>query len=114
MKMCQQSYVYPMMNKSNTVVYAGVTSDLEKRIYEHKRKLVDGFTRRYNINKLVYYEIFDHIQDAISREKQIKAGSRAKKMDLIKSMNPNFEDLSQTFEIASPPAGLAMTAHLND
>ena len=94
-----------MTNKSNTVVYAGVTSNLEKRVYEHKCKLVDGFTKRYNINKLVYYEIFDHIQDAISREKQIKAGSRAKKIDLIKSMNPNFEDLSQRFEIASPLRG---------
>jgi len=75
------------------VIYTGVTSGLKKRVYEHKEKLADGFTKKYNVNKLVYYEIFDDIKDAILREKQIKAGSRAKKLDLIKSVNPEFSDL---------------------
>ena len=105
MKFDQQSYVYLMMNKNNTVIYTGVTHDLEKRVYEHKNKLIAGFTNRYNINRLVYFEIFDRIEDAILREKQIKAGSRAKKIALIKSINPNFEDLDQEFEIASPLRG---------
>lgn len=82
-----------MTNKVNTVIYAGVTSDLKKRVYEHKEKLADGFTKKYNINKLVYYEIFDDIRDAILREKRIKAGSRAKKIALIDSINPEFKDL---------------------
>jgi len=82
-----------MTNKVNTVIYTGVTGDLKKRIYEHKEKLVDGFTKKYNVNKLVYYEIFDNIKDAILREKQIKAGSRAKKLNLIKLNNPEFRDL---------------------
>jgi len=88
-----KGYVYLMMNKRNTVIYAGVTSNLKKRIYEHKQKLIDGFTKKYNVDKLVYCEIFNDIQSAIEREKQIKAGSRKKKIDLIKSMNPGFEDL---------------------
>lgn len=91
--MSKEGYVYLIANKSNTVVYTGVTSDLVKRIYEHKNKLVKGFTAKYNVNKLVYYEVFDDIQDAISREKQIKAGSRAKKEELIRSSNPLYADL---------------------
>lgn len=75
------------------MIYTGVTSDLQKRIYEHKQKLIDGFTKKYNVNKLVYYEAFDNIENAIIREKQIKAGSRKRKEDLIKSMNPTFKDL---------------------
>jgi putative endonuclease len=89
----QQSYVYFMMNRNNTVIYTGVTADLQKRAYEHKQKLADGFTKKYHVNKLVYFEVFDRIEDAISREKQIKAGSRAKKIELIKSINPEFKDL---------------------
>ena len=89
----KQGYVYLLTNKVNTVIYTGVTSGLKKRVYEHKEKLADGFTKKYNVNKLVYYEIFDDIKDAILREKQIKAGSRAKKLDLIKSVNPEFSDL---------------------
>lgn len=77
----------------DTVIYTGVTSDLQKRIYEHKEKLVNGFTKKYNVNRLVYYEAFDSIEDAITREKQIKAGSRKKKLDLISSINPDFKDL---------------------
>jgi len=82
-----------MTNKLNTVLYTGVTSNLKERVYQHKQKLVDGFAKKYNINKLVYYEMFDSIINAIEREKQIKAGSRKKKLDLIKSKNPNFKDL---------------------
>ncbi len=89
----RQSYIYFMTNKRNTVLYTGVTSDLKKRVYEHKEKLIRGFTKKYNIDKLVYYEVFDDIENAILREKQIKAGSREKKMSLIKSMNPEFKDL---------------------
>ena len=82
-----------MTNKTDTVIYTGVTSGLQKRIYEHKEKIVEGFTKKYNVNKLVYYEAFDSIEDAISREKQIKAGSRKKKIGLISSLNPDFKDL---------------------
>ena len=89
----KHGYVYLMTNKANTVIYTGVTSDLKKRIYEHKEKMVEGFTKKYNINKLVYYEISDNIEDAILREKQIKGGSRKNKLDLIRGANPNFKDL---------------------
>jgi len=91
--MDKQYYVYIMTNKNHTVLYTGVTGDLKIRIYEHKEKLVDGFTKKYNINKLVYYEIFNDSASAISREKQIKAGSRKKKIDLINSMNKEWKDL---------------------
>ena len=91
--MDKQGYVYILTNKNNTVLYTGVTSALVKRIYEHKSKFVKGFTRKYNVVKLVYYEVFADIVTAIGREKQIKAGSRKKKLDLIRSMNPEFKDL---------------------
>ena len=97
--MKKQGYVYLMTNKINTVIYTGVTSDLVKRVYQHKKKMVEGFTKKYNIEKLVYYEVFDDMESAITREKQIKAGSRQKKMDLIKRMNSGFKDLYD--EIAS-------------
>jgi putative endonuclease len=86
-------YVYIMTNKNNTVLYTGVTSDLVKRVYEHKNKLADGFTKKYNAVKLVYYEVFDDISEAIRREKQIKGGSRDNKVRLIESMNPRWDDL---------------------
>ncbi|MBI4982708.1 MAG: GIY-YIG nuclease family protein [Candidatus Omnitrophica bacterium] len=82
-----------MMNKANTVIYTGVTSDLKKRIYQHKENFVDGFTKRYKVHKLVYYEQFNDVENAILREKQIKGGSRNKKLALISLNNPNFEDL---------------------
>jgi putative endonuclease len=91
--MNKQYYVYIMTNKTNTVLYTGITNDLKRRIYEHKNKLLSGFTKKYNINKLVYYEIFDNPYYAIQREKQIKGGSRKKKIELIKNFNPNFNDL---------------------
>ena len=86
-------YVYLMTNKYNTVLYTGVTSDLVGRVFEHKEKVVEGFTKKYKVNKLVYYEVFDDMENAILREKQIKAGSRKKKLDLISSSNPHFRDL---------------------
>jgi putative endonuclease len=82
-----------MTNRSNTVLYTGVTNDLIRRVTEHKEKLVDGFTKRYNINKLVYFETFGEARLAIAREKQIKAGSRKKKVELVASMNPEWKDL---------------------
>lgn len=92
----KKGYVYLLTNSANTVIYTGVTSDLKKRIYEHKQKLASDFTRKYNVNKLVYYEEADNIETAIVREKQIKAGSRIKKLQLIKSENPWFVDLYDT------------------
>ena len=89
----KQYYVYIMTTNRNTVLYIGVTNDLIRRVYEHKEKLADGFTRKYNIVKLVYYEVFEDIENAIFREKQIKAGSREKKVQLINSMNGEWRDL---------------------
>ena len=86
--------VYIITNKANTVLYTGVTSNLAKRIYEHKNKLVPGFSGRYNLYKLVYYEISDSIFSAIEREKQIKGKSRAYKEELINNFNPAWDDLS--------------------
>jgi len=91
--MPEQSYIYILTNNYNTAFYIGVTSDLIKRIYEHKNKFVDSFTKKYNINKLVYYEISENIESAISREKQLKKWKRQWKVDLIEKNNPNFEDL---------------------
>jgi len=86
-------YVYILTNKDNRVLYTGITSELKKRIFEHREKLVEGFTKRYNVTKLVYYEIFDDAENAIIREKQIKAGSRAKKIKLINGFNAGWSDL---------------------
>jgi putative endonuclease len=83
--MDKQYYIYIMTNTKNTVLYTGISNDLKRIVYEHKEKLIDGFTKRYNIVKLVYYEIFRDIENAILREKQIKAGSRARKIKLINS-----------------------------
>jgi putative endonuclease len=91
--MNKQFYVYIMTNKNNTVLYTGVTSDLNKRVYEHKNKLLEGFTKRYNIDKLVFYEVYDDINNAIAREKQMKSGTRAKKIKLIEEMNSGWKDL---------------------
>ncbi|HZK12092.1 MAG TPA: GIY-YIG nuclease family protein [Atribacterota bacterium] len=86
-------YVYIMTNKINTVLYTGVTSDLKKRIWEHKEKVIDGFTKNYNIDKLIFFEIYDDPENAILREKQIKAGPRTKKVKLITGINPEWKDL---------------------
>jgi putative endonuclease len=86
-------YVYIMANPANTVVYTGVTSDLKRRVWQHREKTMDGFTRRYNVVKLVYYEVADDITSAIAREKQIKGGSRQDKEALVNSINPDWRDL---------------------
>ena len=86
-------YIYIMTNKMNTVLYTGVTNDLIRRVYEHKEKLTSGFTSKYNVTKLVYYEVCEDAYQAISREKQIKGGSRKKKVDLINAFNPGWKDL---------------------
>ena len=91
--MFNQYYVYILTNKNNSVLYTGVTKDLVRRVYEHREKLADGFTKKYNIDKLVYYEVFRDIKDAITREKQIKAGSRADKIRLIDGINGEWRDL---------------------
>jgi len=91
--MGRQMYVYIMTNAYNRVLYMGVTSDLARRVYEHKQGLSGGFTSRYNVKKLVYYEMLADAYSAISREKQIKAGSRKAKLDLIQRMNPEWRDL---------------------
>lgn len=88
-------YVYIMTNTGNTVLYTGVTNNLSRRVFEHQHKLTPGFTSRYNVVKLVYYEEYDQIIDAIAREKQIKAGSRRKKIELINSINGDWGDLGQ-------------------
>jgi len=82
-----------MTNKNNRVLYTGVTNDLKRRVYEHKEKFVEGFTKKYNVSKLVYYEVFEDPENAILREKKIKAGSRQKKMDLINTINEDWCDL---------------------
>jgi putative endonuclease len=84
-----------MTNRNNTTLYTGITNDLKRRVYEHKEKIVRGFTKKYNINKLVYYEMFDDPENAILREKQIKGGSRQRKIELINSLNEEWEDLYQ-------------------
>ncbi len=89
-------YVYILTNQANTVLYTGVTHNLVKRVAEHKQKLDrNSFTARYNVNKLVFYEITTNIKAAIAREKQIKAGSRAKKIALINEQNPKWLDLAE-------------------
>ena len=88
-------YTYILTNKSNTVVYTGVTGDLERRLFEHKNKLIDGFTARYNVTKLVYYTSSSNIDDAIAYEKVIKGWRREKKNQLIESVNPTWKDLSE-------------------
>ncbi len=88
-----QYYVYIMTGKNNTVLYTGVTRDLKKRAYEHRNKMMEGFTKQYNLTKLVYYEVLSDPHEAIKREKQIKAGNRARKIELVNSFNPNWSDL---------------------
>lgn len=87
-------YVYIMTNRSGTL-YTGVTNDLERRGYEHRRKLVPGFTRKYDITRLVYYETTADVRDAIAREKQIKSWRRSKKVALIRGLNPRWKDLAE-------------------
>ena len=95
-----KGFVYIMTNKNNSVLYTGVTSNLKDRIVNHKsKKYSTSFTAKYNICKLVYYECIDTIGEAIEREKQIKGGSRKKKIALIEGMNPEWEDLESTLDV---------------
>ncbi len=89
----KDAYVYILTNKHHKVLYTGVTTELINRMIQHKKKMIKGFTKKYNVDKLVYYEGPHDIDYAIKREKQIKAGSRQKKIDLINSINPEWRDL---------------------
>ena len=89
----KQYYVYILASKKNGVLYIGMTNDLRKRVFEHKNNLIDGFTKRYNVNKLVYFELTNQPQDAINREKRLKKWKRQWKIELIESMNPEWKDL---------------------
>jgi putative endonuclease len=93
--MHKDSYVYLLANSHNNVLYTGVTNDLIRRVYEHKNKLVAGFTKKYNVDRLVYYAACGSIIVAIEREKQIKGWSRKKKHDLINELSPEWNDLYQ-------------------
>jgi len=90
----QQYYIYIMTNRSKTL-YVGITRDIIKRVFQHKSKLVPGFTKKYNISKLVYYDVTSDINSALKREKQIKGWLRSKKIALIESLNPDWNDLSE-------------------
>jgi putative endonuclease len=95
--MHQPGYFYIMTNAHHTILYCGATNDLYKRVQEHKNKMyTNSFTSRYNIEKLVYFEIFTKLEDVFGREKQIKAGSGKKKIELIESVNPQWKDLFET------------------
>lgn len=91
-------YVYILANWNNKVLYAGVTNNLERRLYEHKMQLIDGFTKKYNVHKLVYFDCTNDVKSAIAREKQIKGWTRAKKNTLIAEMNPDWHDLSDDWK----------------
>lgn len=89
----KQGFIHILANKYNTVFYVGVTADLIKRIWEHKNNLIKGFSEKYNVHKLVYYEVYETIEEAIKREKYIKGKGRAFKKNLIEKMNPGYKDL---------------------
>ncbi len=89
----RQYYVYIMTNHTNSVLYTGITNDLARRVWEHKGEFVRSFTAKYKVNKLVYYEMTSSVDSAIAREKQLKAGSRLRKMELVDAMNPKWLDL---------------------
>ncbi|TAK78239.1 MAG: GIY-YIG nuclease family protein [Gammaproteobacteria bacterium] len=91
--MSKEYYIYLLTNQHGNVLYTGVTNNLIRRVYEHKNKLQKGFTERYNVDRLVYYEAYSNIADAITREKQIKGWSRKKKNELINQLNPKWDDL---------------------
>ncbi|MBE7551024.1 MAG: GIY-YIG nuclease family protein [Anaerolineales bacterium] len=93
--MSQSYYVYLLTNWNDQVIYVGVTNNLERRLYEHKHKLVQGFTAKYNVNKLVYFEETPDVNAALYREKEIKKWRREKKNNLVTSMNPEWQDLSE-------------------
>ena len=90
-------YIYILANKTHSVLYTGVTNNLIARLLQHKEQKTEGFTKRYKVTKLVYYESTTDVSQAITREKQIKGGSRKKKIELVKSLNPEWKDLSNDF-----------------
>ncbi|MBE6531590.1 MAG: GIY-YIG nuclease family protein [Ruminococcaceae bacterium] len=87
-------YVYILTNKTNAVMYIGMTNDLQRRLYEHKNELIDGFTKKYHVHKLVYYESYKNVKDAILREKNLKDLLRIRKNELVETINPDWIDLS--------------------
>ena len=89
----KKGFVYIMTNQKNGTLYVGVTNDLVRRVYEHKYAVAESFTKKYGLKSLVYYEILDDIEEAIKREKQLKAGNRKRKIELIEGMNPDWDDL---------------------
>ena len=89
----KQAYVYILFSQPNGTLYVGVTSDLTRRVYEHKQKIIKGFTQKYGVDKLGYYEVYESMEMAITREKQLKAGSRKEKLELITQSNPQWKDL---------------------
>jgi putative endonuclease len=91
-------YVYILTNWNNKVMYVGVTNNLERRLFEHKNKMVDGFTKKYNVNKRVYFEETSDVHAAIAREKEIKKWRREKKNNLVLSLNPEWKDLSENWQ----------------
>ena len=95
--MSKQFYIYIMTNKHHSTLYTGMTNNLERRVYEHQNGQGSAFTTRYKLKKLIYYEVCDTAETAINREKQIKSGSRQKKLDLIARLNPDWLDLAQKF-----------------
>jgi putative endonuclease len=116
--MKKQYYVYLMTNYAHTL-YTGVTNDLERRVYEHKNKLVPGFTSRYGLNSLVYFDVTEDVESAILREKQIKGWLRKKKVELIESVNPEWKDLSEDWldchsEGAERPKNPAKSVKITD
>ena len=92
-------YVYILTNWDDSVIYIGVTGNLERRLYEHKNKLADGFTKKYNVNKLVYFESTSDVYSALSREKQLKKWTRVKKNQLVETLNPEWKDLSLSWNL---------------
>ena len=96
-KMLNNYYIYILANWTNSVIYIGVTNNLSRRLFEHKNKLLDGFTKKYNLDKLVYFETYNDINEAILREKELKKWRREKKNNLIESLNPGWRDLSLEF-----------------
>jgi len=97
-KTTHQYYLYILSNKFNRTLYLGVTNDLERRMFEHKHKIIDGFTKQYGLDKLMYFEVYQYINDAIRREKNMKKWKRQWKINLIEKDNPNWSDLSKDWK----------------
>src|SRR5258707_14960261 len=95
----QHSYVYMMVSASRRALYTGVTTQLRKRVYEHKSNMIEGFTSKYKCHRLVYFEMFNHVKDAIEREKQIKGWRREKKDKLVETKNPFWKDLAEDWSV---------------